>query len=436
MLVRTALGEPSVADALTRATASDVIAVGKAAGPMLTEFVRSAPGRVRTAIGIGPGQPEMVPSEATWFDAGHPVPDDRSVAAARSALRLAYGTADNGVLMVLLSGGASALMALPAEGLTLRDKQETVRRLLKGGATIHELNTVRKHLSAIKGGRLAAATRAAVVTLVISDVVGDDLSVIGSGPTMPDPSTFADALRVLDTRGGRVAYPPAVVSHLERGARGEIDETPKPDDPRIERSVARIIGGRMTAVAGAIDAARSRGYNLHTIDAPIVGEAREAADMFAGEVRQALARLTPPLCVVGSGETTVHVTGNGVGGRNQEFALAMLPFIADLTLRHAQGHPEQSRGVTRSAPHDALSAPHEIDAVFGSIGTDGIDGPTDAAGAIVDATTMTRAAARALDPAAYLRNNDSYHFFSALGDLVHTGPTGTNVGDVQVALIA
>jgi hydroxypyruvate reductase len=399
---------------LARGSAADVIAVGKAAGPMLTEFVQSARVRVRTAIGIGQVRPETLPPEATWFDAGHPVPDDRSVAAARGALQVAQRAGDNDVLIVLLSGGASALMALPAEGLTLEDKQETVRRLLKGGATIHELNTVRKHLSAIKGGRLAAATRAAVVTLLISDVVGDDLSVIGSGPTMPDPSTFGDALNVLDARGGRASYPATVVSHLERGTREEIDETPKPDDPRLQRSVARIIGGRMTAVAGAVETARSRGYTVHTIDAPIVGAARDAAVLFAGEVRQALAGLTPPLCVVGSGETTVHVTGDGLGGRNQEFAIAMLPFLADLT----------------------RSAPREIDAVFGSIGTDGIDGPTDAAGALIDPTTLTRAAARGLDPMGYLHNNDSYHFFNALGDLVHTGPTGTNVGDVQVALIA
>ena len=429
MLVRTALAEPSVAEALTVASALDVIAVGKAAAPMLTEFVHSARVGVRTAIGIGPGRPATLPPQATWFDAGHPVPDDRSVAAARGALQLAQRSAENDVLIVLLSGGASALMALPAEGLTLTDKQETVRRLLKGGATIHELNTVRKHLSAIKGGRLAAATRAAVVTLVISDVVGDDLSVIGSGPTMPDPSTFGEALSVLDARGGRASYPARVVSYLERGARGEIDETLKPDNPRMKRSVARIIGGRMTAVAGAVEAARSRGYDVQMIDAPIVGEARDAAVTFAGDVRQALARLAPPLCVVGSGETTVHVTGTGTGGRNQEFALAMLPLLADLTLRQAQAHPEQSQGVTRSAPP-------QIDAVFGSIGTDGIDGPTDAAGAIIDATTIARAAAHDLDPTAHLRNNDSYHFFSAIGDLVHTGPTGTNVGDVQVALIA
>jgi hydroxypyruvate reductase len=414
MLVRSALGDASVAQALARALAVDVIAVGKAAGPMLTEFVQSARVRVRTAAGIGPVRPSTLPPGAMWFDGAHPVPDDRSVAAARGALQVARQSGASDVLIVLLSGGASALMALPAQGLTLEDKQETVRRLLKGGATIHELNTSRKHLSAIKGGRLAAATGAAVVTLVISDVVGDDLSVIGSGPTMPDPSTFADALGVLDARGGRATYPPAVVSHLERGARGEIDETPKPDDPRLRRSVARIIGGRMTAVAGAVEAAQAHGYHVHTIETPIVGEARQAAVVFAAEVRQARARLTPPLCVVGSGETTVHVTGDGRGGRNQEFALAMLPFIADL----------------------ARSAPYEIGAVFGSIGTDGIDGPTDAAGAIIDDTTVTRAAAHGLDPLTYLHNNDSYHFFSALGDLVHTGPTGTNVGDVQVALIA
>jgi hydroxypyruvate reductase len=404
MLVRTALGDTSVADVLARGSASDVIAVGKAAGPMLTEFVQSAGVDVRTAVGIGPERPATLPPAATWFDAGHPVPDERSVAAARHALQVVRRTGENDVLVVLLSGGASALMALPAEDLTLEDKQETVRRLLKGGATIHELNTSRKHLSAIKGGRLAAATRATVVTLVISDVVGDDLSVIGSGPTMPDPSRFRDALSVLDMRGGRASYPASVVSHLERGARGEIDETPKPGDRRLRRSVARIIGGRMTAVAGAVEAARSRGYTVHTIDAPIVGEARDAAVLFADQVRQARARLTPPLCIVGSGETTVHVTGDGQGGRNQEFALAMLPLLDD--------------------------------AVFGSIGTDGIDGPTDAAGALIDATTMERAAARGLDPMGYLRNNDSYHFFSALGDLVHTGPTGTNVGDVQVALIS
>jgi glycerate 2-kinase len=426
-LVGTATGEPSIVDALKRARALDVLAVGKAAGPMLLEFVQRM-GHVRSAVGIGPVRPATLPSAATWFDAGHPVPDERSVAAARHALQVAGRTSNDDLLMVLLSGGASALMALPVPDIALNDKQDTVRRLLKAGATIHDLNTVRKHLSAVKGGRLAAAAVAPVITLAISDVVGDDLSVIGSGPTMPDPSTFADALRVLDARGGRAAYRPAVVSYLERGVRGEVDETPKPDDVRMKRSIARIIGGRMTAVAGAAEAATRAGYAVHVIEAPVVGEAREAASGFAHHVRELMTRIPPPLCVIGSGETTVHVTGDGLGGRNQEFALAMLPFVADSTRAPVRSQDARDGPAT-------LSESQDIQMVFGSIGTDGIDGPTDAAGAIVDPSTSARASTRGIDPASYLRNNDSYHFFSALADLVHTGPTGTNVGDVQVALI-
>ena len=378
---------------------------------MLNSFTEAAARPLGLMLGIGPARPETLPPRAEWFDSSHPVPDERSVKAARRALDVAAATASTDVLVVLLSGGASALMALPGEGITLEDKQQTVRQLLKGGATIDELNAVRKHLSVIKGGRLAAATQAHVVTLAISDVVGDDLSVIGSGPTVPDPSTYADALAVLDRRGGRAAYPSAVVMLLERGERGEIPETPKPDDPRIARSMARIIGGRMTAVDGAVAAARSRGYHVHVIEQPIVGEAREAARAFAADVQRLALTLPHPACIVGAGETTVVVKGNGLGGRNEELALAML---ADLPGPKGPGLPF----------------------AFGSIGTDGIDGPTDAAGAVVDPTTAERAAALGLDPQRFLNNNDSYHFFSALDDLLRTGPTGTNVGDVQVALIA
>jgi len=396
---------------MTSAAHVDVIAVGKAAGPMLTAFVESVKRPLRAVEGIGPVRPDSVPAHAEWHESGHPLPDARSVSAAQRALAIAAATMPGDLLVVLLSGGASALMALPASSITLEDKQATVRRLLRAGATIDELNTVRKHLSGIKGGRLAAAAAAPVVTLVISDVVGDDLSVIGSGPTMPDPSTFADALAVLDRRDGRAAYPAGVVGLLERGERGAVPETPKADDPRIARSLARIIGGRMTAVEGAVAAARSRGYAVHVIDRPIVGEAREAARALAAEVRSTVSRTKTPACVIGAGETTVHVTGNGVGGRNQEFALAMMGYLPG-------------------------PAGPGLSCAFGSIGTDGIDGPTDAAGAIVDATTAERAAALGLDPRRFLDNNDSYHFFSALDDLLRTGPTGTNVGDVQVALIA
>jgi len=396
-----------------------VIAVGKAAGPMLNAFAITVGRPLRAIEGIGPVRPDSLPAGAEWHDSGHPIPDSRSVNAARRALAIAAATAVDDLLVVLLSGGASALMALPADGITLEDKQQTVRHLLRGGATIDELNTVRKHLSGIKGGRLAAATGAPVVTLVISDVVGDDLSVIGSGPTMPDPSTFTDALAVLDARGGRTAYPNDVAALLERGERGEVPETLKPADPRITRSVARIIGGRMTAVEGAAASARSRGYDVHVIDRPIVGEAREAARTFAEDVRAARAHLASPACVIGAGETTVHVRGGGVGGRNQEFALAMLGYLA---------------GPEGPALPGASESP-ALPGAFGSIGTDGIDGPTDAAGAIVDATTAERATALGLDPRRFLDDNDSYHFFSALDDLLRTGPTGTNVGDVQVALI-
>ena len=401
-LVRRAFEDPMLLARLTDASAVSVVAVGKAAGPMLQAFAERAGRPLRIVVGIGPARPDGLPAGAEWFDSAHPVPDQRSVNAARRVLDVAAATPPEDVLVVLLSGGASALMALPADSITLEDKQDTVRRLLTGGATIDELNTVRKHLSGIKGGRLAVASPAPVVTLVISDVVGDDLSVIGSGPTMPDPSTFADALAVLDKRGGRAAYPRAVVTLLECGQRGDVPETPKLDDPRMARSFARIIGGRMAAVQGAEMEALARRYHTHVIDQPIVGEAREAARAFAGEVHRAMTALRRPTCVIGAGETTVHVTGDGLGGRNQEFTLAML----------------------------------ELGIWFGSIGTDGIDGPTDAAGAIVDPTTAERAAALGLDPQAFLENNDSYHFFSALDDLVRTGPTGTNVGDVQVALIA
>ena len=376
---------------------------------MLKGFATASGVAVRARIGIGPVRPAELPADTEWHDSAHPIPDARSVAAASRALDIARAQSSRDLLVLLLSGGASALMALPVEGVTLEEKQQTVRLLLRAGATIDELNTVRKHLSAIKGGRLAIATPAPVVTLAISDVVGDDLSVIGSGPTMPDPSTYANALAVVDARGGRGAYPGPVVAWLERGARGDEPETPKGDDPRMAKSVARIIGGRLWAVEGAASAARARGYDVHVIDAPIVGEAREAARQFAGAIAHLSSNndLRPhlPLCVVGGGETTVHVNGSGLGGRNQEFALSLATALA---------------GTFAAA----------------SVGTDGIDGPTDAAGAIVDSTTAERAVARRLDAQQFLNNNDSYHFFSALDDLVRTGPTGTNVGDVQVALIA
>jgi hydroxypyruvate reductase len=409
-LVRRALtGE--VAQALTRAHALDLIAAGKAAGAMLHACAASCGVPVRTMLGVGPPQPagaETLPALVEWHDAGHPLPDEGSLAGARRALEVAAAAGPDDLVLVLLSGGGSALMALPASGLDLWAKQRTTRTLLEQGADIYELNTVRKHLSAVKGGRLAAASPGRMLTLAISDVVGDDLSVIASGPTVGDGSTFDEALEVLDRRGGRPIYPSQVVAHLGRGAAGEIDETPKARDRSLARSIAYVIGPQRGAIEGACSAAAALGYHVHVVPEAVTGEARETAERYAVEVGRVASSLPRPLCIVSSGETTVTVVGSGKGGRNQEFALGLAPWLGRIGTR----------------------------VVAASIGTDGIDGPTDAAGAIVDSTTLSRAEARALPRIdTYLADNNVYAFFEAMGDLIRTGPTSTNVGDLQVVIV-
>jgi hydroxypyruvate reductase len=268
---------------------------------------------------------------------------------------------------------------------------------------------VRKHLSAVKGGRLAAACRGQVVTLAISDVVGDDLSVIGSGPGVPDPSTWSHVRDALHAFGGVERHAAAVLARADAGCAGEEPETPKAGDPAMRRARAHVIGGRRHAMDGAARAARERGYGVVLYDAPVTGEARLAAAAWWEAVAETAREAGTPLAVITSGETTVRVTGTGRGGRNQEFALAAASHLA------------------------AVARP----AVLLSMGTDGIDGPTDAAGAIVDPTTLTRARERGLgSPTAYLDRNDSYAFFEALDTLVRPGPTDTNVGDLQVLLVA
>lgn len=339
---------------------------------------------------------------------GHPIPAEGSERAGRRALELAEGLEPGEELLVLLSGGASALMAVPADGITLDDKRAATERLLRAGADIHALNIVRKHLSAIKGGWLAARAGGVCEALAISDVVGDDPSVIASGPAVADASRFEDAREVLRRFGGEAGYPPAVVERLRQGAAGAVPETPKPGDARMARTRTTVIGSRRNAMAGALAEAGALGYHVLRLDDPVVGDARTTA---AAHLRAVLARgagLGRPACIVSSGETTVHVTGGGTGGRNQEFALAAAELVA------AGG------GL----------------GVVASVGTDGIDGPTDAAGALADSTTIDRAHAAGLSPARYLSDNNAYAFFDALGDLIHTGPTGTNVGDLQVILLA
>jgi glycerate 2-kinase len=404
-----ALEDADIVGPLQRAQSVDVIAAGKAAGVMVNAFASGSGVPVRTLLAIGPARPAILPERAEWQDAGHPLPTDGSVAGARRALDVARASRRGDLLLVLLSGGGSALMALPAEGIALAEKQQTARTLMEQSADIYELNTVRKHLSAIKGGQLAVAAGGTVLTLAVSDVVGDDLSVIASGPTIADDSTYAQALAILGRRGGHGAYPDRVVERLRRGVASALPETPKTGDARLARATARVIGPQRGAIDGAQRAAESLGYHVHIVREPVTGEARIAASWHVERVAAAIASMPRPICVISSGETTVTVRGSGKGGRNQEFTYAMGPSLGRLG----------------------------ADVAAASIGTDGIDGPTDAAGAVVDPTTFERAKAAGMtSPDTYLNNNNTYAFFDALGDLIKTGPTSTNVGDLQVILVA
>ena len=388
-----------------------VVAAGKAAAEMASAFV-SVEARSGLRGLVASPQAGTAAGNLEWFDVGHPVPTAGSVAAGRRALALAAGLGPDEVMVLLLSGGASAGLAVPIDGLTLEDKSAVTSVLLRAGVAIDGLNCVRKHLSAIKGGRLAVAAGGRVLTLAISDVVDpepDDPTVIGSGPTTPDPTTFAEALAICRAAGGAGTLPRLALDALERGARGELAESPKPGAARLAGASYHLIGSRRDAVEGAARKARELGFSVAVIDEPVTGEARRAGEGYVMTIARLAHEQPRPLCIVSAGETTVQVTGGGRGGRNQEFALA--------TAFH----------LVRRFP----------DAVIASVGTDGIDGPTDAAGAVVDTTTPARAAERDLRrPEHYLAANDSYTFFEALGDLIRTGPTDTNVGDLQVALIA
>jgi glycerate 2-kinase len=331
-------------------------------------------------------------------ECGHPIPDRRGVAGARRIAKIASQAGADDLIVCLISGGASALLPLPTPGITLAEKQKTTRLLLNCGASIHEINCVRKHISRIKGGQLARlAYPATLLTLILSDVIGDDLDVIGSGPTVPDPSTLADARAILE----KYSIPDNLLAAAE--------ETPKPGDKIFSKTRNVIVGSNALAVDAAEAEARRLGFHTLVLSTFVEGEAREVARVHAGiakEIRASGRPVRKPACVISGGETTVTVRGKGLGGRNQEFALAAAIGIAGLR-----------------------------DAVILSGGTDGTDGPTDAAGAIADGTTITRAEALSLNAAAFLANNDSYHFFEATGDLIKTGPTGTNVADLQVILV-
>ncbi|NIA19954.1 MAG: DUF4147 domain-containing protein [Xanthomonadaceae bacterium] len=343
------------------------------------------------------------------IEAGHPIPDQKGVDGAGKLVSLLRHTTAEDLVICLISGGGSALLPLPAAGLTLDEKQKTTQALLTCGADITEINAIRKHLSQLKGGQLARLIApATTISLILSDVIDNPLDSIASGPTVGDPTTFDQCLKIINKYGLADTLPAAVMNHLRQGSEGAISETPKPEDPLFSRVSNHIIASNRQAVEAAADMAHQLGYKPLILSTFIEGETREIARMhsaIAKEIHHSGNPLSPPACIISGGETTVTITGNGLGGRNQEFALAAAIDIDNLP-----------------------------NTVMVSIGTDGTDGPTDAAGAIADGQTIKRACKLGLNPREYLNNNDAYHFFSSLHDLLITGPTNTNVMDIRLIL--
>lgn len=391
-----------------------IISFGKAAAAMGEALAALLDERLTSGLVIVPWPVGQVASRLEYLEAAHPVPDSRSVEAARRALEIASKAGDKDLVFVCISGGGSSLLALPAEGITLDKKRRLTEDLLRAGAAIQELNAVRKHISAIKGGQLArAAFPATVVTLVISDVVGDDLGTIASGPTYWDDSTFAGARTILEGHGLWDSASAMVRARIEDGERGRVPETLKADDPAFARASAFVIGDNMTALRAAKHEAEKRGLEPIFLSSSDGGEARRAAAGYAAflaELACSAPSLPRPLCLLAGGELTVTVKGRGRGGRNTEFVLAS---VVELEKARLEG----------------------LDWLILSLGTDGIDGPTDAAGAWADPRTVRTARALGLNPVEYLEDNDSYGFFKQTGNLIMTGPTGTNVMDLRVFLL-
>jgi glycerate 2-kinase len=344
------------------------------------------------------------------IEAGHPVPDQKGVEGTKKILDLLDRAGEKDLIFSLISGGGSALLPHPAGHITLSQKQELTRSLLACGASIDEINTVRKHISASKGGQMArAAYPATTVNLMLSDVVGDRMDVIASGPFVPDTSTFGEALEILKKYDLR-DIPPPILEHLRAGANGRLPETPKENDPVFARIYNFIVGSNMIALEAAKDVAEHLGYKTLILSSMVEGETRDVARVHAAIAKEVLRTGRPvpaPACIISGGETTVTIRGKGLGGRNQEFCLA-----AALDL-------------------DGVSP----QAVILSGGTDGNDGPTDAAGAVVDPFTVGRGKASGLAAREFLADNDAYHFFEKTHELLVTGPTNTNVMDVRLVLV-
>lgn len=346
----------------------------------------------------------------TIHEAGHPVPDEAGVLGTQKLIELLKPCTEKDLVLCVISGGGSALLPAPAEGISLEEKQAVTKSLLRCGATINEINTIRKHISAIKGGQLARiAAPATLISFMLSDVVGDPLDIIASGPSVPDENNFEECLAVLDKFELRDEIPASVLDRLTQGYAGAIEDTPKPGDPLFEKTQNIIIASNALAAQAAADKAKELGYHAMILSTCIEGETKEVAKVHTAilkEVLQSGNPLAPPACIITGGETTVTIQGEGLGGRNQEFVLAAADEIAGLQ-----------------------------NVVVLSAGTDGTDGPTDAAGALADGQTISRAEELQLDSFVYLQQNDSYHFFDALGDLLKTGPTNTNVMDLRILLV-
>jgi glycerate-2-kinase len=389
-----------------------VIGGGKASGSMAEGLEELLGNRIEEGLVVVPRGTETryVTSRIKVQGASHPVPDNESVEAAKRLMELADRAEEDDLILCLISGGGSSLMALPREGVSLSDKQKVTELLLKSGATINEINAVRKHLSAFKGGQLARRLHpATVVSLLISDVVGDPLDVIASGPTAPDSTTFEEAISVLKRYSLWERTPETVKGILHDGAEGSIPETPKNGDPAFQRVHNIVVGNNRLACSAAVEDLRREELKTLFLTSFLEGEAREVGFMLGALAQEVAASgnpLQPPMGIVVGGETTVTVTGRGKGGRNQEVALGAALKIEGL---------------------------HNV--VVASISTDGIDGVTEAAGALVDGTTIQRSMRLGLDAREYLKKNDSHTFFSKLGDgLIYTGLTGTNVNDLTILI--
>ncbi len=387
-----------------------VIGAGKATAPMASALENILGKRITKGVISVKYNHVTELSNVRQIEAGHPIPDENGIKGTNTILGMAKDAGEDDLILCLISGGGSALLPGPARGLTLQNKQDTMHVLLSCGAAIHEINTIRKHISQIKGGNLARiAYPATLISLILSDVVGDVPDIIASGPSVPDSSTFHDCMKIIDRYHIIKELPESIVKHIKEGMSGNIPENPKQNDRIFEKTHNLIVGSNMEAILSAKKKAESLNYNTIVLSSMIEGETRHVARVhtaIAREIRKTGLPVQPPACILSGGETTVTIKGKGKGGRNQEFALASAFDIAE----------------------------EKNIAVF-SGGTDGNDGPTDAAGAISDTDTIKKATELGLDPGKYLANNDSYHFFKQTGDLFITGPTNTNVMDLRIILV-